>query len=693
MRWCAASARRATSSSAGSSTSSRRTCCSSAGSAAADGSPSSAESHGRAWSPHTWSNGVGLVANLHGALGCSDGPWIEVPYDPPAWGPDRRDWLLDRPARDRVRRHDRAPRRPRASGSSSTSTRSSAGASDVGAVTHAARRCCASRATSASRRCELDPPKADEVLVRVAAAGVCHSDLHFVDGVLGDGRWPMVLGHEGAGVVEAGRRRRHACRARRPRRVLLRPVVPRVPYLPGRAAQPLRARGRNSARGNAHGRDVPACARRRDAAAARTRDRLLRRAHGRRRRRARSRCPAELPLWQAALLGCGVVTGFGAVRNVARVRRGESVVVVGLRRRRAAGPRGGEARRGVAASSPSTATPRSSSSRSRAAPTTSSTRRPSTRAVRALRTLTGGGADHAFEVVGRPRDDAARVEGDPARRHGRRRRPRRTRRRRRACPRSSSSRTRASAGRTTGRATRAADLPALARLALDGDLDLAGVVSHLDTLDGRRARRSTGSAAARARVPSSSSTPRPRARRTPPTEASDDHHLRRPAERRRRRRRPRHPRQGVHRRCVRRRGIGRDVRLRQPDHGRGRRAGRRRRHGRRRPRGRRSARGVRVGRLVATRAEEAQARAPEARRADVRARRGARAPRDDRHGQADPRRHERRRPARDGVHRVVRRGDRQGLRRDRARPAPTRTSRSSASRSASSARSCRGTSR
>ena len=49
---------------------------------------------------------------------------------------------------------------------------------------------------------ELDPPGPGEVLVRVAAAGVCHSDVHLADGALGDGRWPMVLGHEGAGVVE-----------------------------------------------------------------------------------------------------------------------------------------------------------------------------------------------------------------------------------------------------------------------------------------------------------------------------------------------------------------------------------------------------------------------------------------------------------------------------------------------------------
>lgn len=49
---------------------------------------------------------------------------------------------------------------------------------------------------------ELDPPKRDEVLVRLGASGICRSDLSYVDG-----KWPvpmpMVLGHEGAGVIEA----------------------------------------------------------------------------------------------------------------------------------------------------------------------------------------------------------------------------------------------------------------------------------------------------------------------------------------------------------------------------------------------------------------------------------------------------------------------------------------------------------
>ena len=49
---------------------------------------------GRAWSPHTWSNGYGLLANLHAALAFSTCPYLEVPFDPPAWSAERRDWLL-----------------------------------------------------------------------------------------------------------------------------------------------------------------------------------------------------------------------------------------------------------------------------------------------------------------------------------------------------------------------------------------------------------------------------------------------------------------------------------------------------------------------------------------------------------------------------------------------------------------------
>jgi D-galactarolactone cycloisomerase len=52
---------------------------------------------GRAFTPHTWSNGMGFVANLHLALAVSRCPYVEVPLDPPAWTPERRDWLLPAP--------------------------------------------------------------------------------------------------------------------------------------------------------------------------------------------------------------------------------------------------------------------------------------------------------------------------------------------------------------------------------------------------------------------------------------------------------------------------------------------------------------------------------------------------------------------------------------------------------------------
>jgi S-(hydroxymethyl)glutathione dehydrogenase/alcohol dehydrogenase len=48
---------------------------------------------------------------------------------------------------------------------------------------------------------DLDPPRAGEVLVRIAASGVCHSDVSTANGTIGT-RLPAVLGHEGAGVVE-----------------------------------------------------------------------------------------------------------------------------------------------------------------------------------------------------------------------------------------------------------------------------------------------------------------------------------------------------------------------------------------------------------------------------------------------------------------------------------------------------------
>lgn len=49
---------------------------------------------GGAWfSPHTWCNGIGLLANLHLACAVSNCPYLEFPYDPPAWTLERRDFV------------------------------------------------------------------------------------------------------------------------------------------------------------------------------------------------------------------------------------------------------------------------------------------------------------------------------------------------------------------------------------------------------------------------------------------------------------------------------------------------------------------------------------------------------------------------------------------------------------------------
>jgi L-alanine-DL-glutamate epimerase-like enolase superfamily enzyme len=53
---------------------------------------------GNRWfTPHTWTNGLGLLANLHVAAGVGGGPYLEFPYDPPGWTEQRRDFFLARP--------------------------------------------------------------------------------------------------------------------------------------------------------------------------------------------------------------------------------------------------------------------------------------------------------------------------------------------------------------------------------------------------------------------------------------------------------------------------------------------------------------------------------------------------------------------------------------------------------------------
>ena len=114
---------------------------------------------------------------------------------------------------------------------------------------------------------EVDEPRDGEVLVRVAASGICGSDLHVVHGRSVIDAFPMVLGPRGIGSGGGDRRRRQRPRRRRPRRARALRPVPWVQRMPHRALRAVRRRGARLGDQRAHGRwlDAPAARRRRRA--------------------------------------------------------------------------------------------------------------------------------------------------------------------------------------------------------------------------------------------------------------------------------------------------------------------------------------------------------------------------------------------------------------------------------------------
>jgi L-alanine-DL-glutamate epimerase-like enolase superfamily enzyme len=55
---------------------------------------------GKLFTPHTWGNGIGVLANMHlaaGTVGVDGSQWVEFPYDPPEWSTERRDYPLREP--------------------------------------------------------------------------------------------------------------------------------------------------------------------------------------------------------------------------------------------------------------------------------------------------------------------------------------------------------------------------------------------------------------------------------------------------------------------------------------------------------------------------------------------------------------------------------------------------------------------
>lgn len=169
---------------------------------------------------------------------------------------------------------------------------------------------------------EIEPARLGpgDVRVQVAAAGVCHSDLSLVNGTLSP-EFPVVLGHEAAGVVvelgaevsgvgtgdhvvlnwAAACRQCWFCLHAEP---WLCKAVEGVVTAPAGRVDGVRVNAALGVGAFSQQIVVPA--------------------------RSVVPVPAELPMEIAALLGCAVLTGIGAVRNTAGVRAGESVAVWGL---------------------------------------------------------------------------------------------------------------------------------------------------------------------------------------------------------------------------------------------------------------------------------------------------------------------------------------------------------------------------
>ena len=244
---------------------------------------------------------------------------------------------------------------------------------------------------------EVDEPRELEVLVRTFAAGVCHSDLGYVAGEFPH-PWPIVLGHESAGVVQRVGSRRDARPPGRSRDHLppavLRPFRIASPGTPRCASRDAAVRGDGEPpRISKDGRAIVQMTGLGSFA-----ERML--VH----ENSLVKIREEMPLDTAALLGCGVTTGLGAALHTAKVTAGSTVAVIGC------GGVGLSVIQGarISGALQIVAVDRVAS-RLEFARTVGATDVVDASAgdpVEQVRELTRGGADFSFEVVGRPETTA-----------------------------------------------------------------------------------------------------------------------------------------------------------------------------------------------------------------------------------------------------------------------------------------------
>lgn len=167
-------------------------------------------------------------------------------------------------------------------------------------------------------------PQAHEVLIRTAACGVCRSDLHFVDGAYPHAM-PCIPGHEAAGIVEAVGSEVRTVKVGDAVVTCLSAYCGQCEFcVTGRMSLCL---GGDTRRAKG---DAPRLTRTSDGAVVNQMlnlsayaEQMLVHEH------ACVRIDPEMPLDRAAILGCAVVTGAGAVFHAADITPGDSVCVVG----------------------------------------------------------------------------------------------------------------------------------------------------------------------------------------------------------------------------------------------------------------------------------------------------------------------------------------------------------------------------
>jgi S-(hydroxymethyl)glutathione dehydrogenase/alcohol dehydrogenase len=169
---------------------------------------------------------------------------------------------------------------------------------------------------------QIDTPGPREVLVRTRASGVCHSDLHYVEGKYSI-KMPAILGHEAAGTVEAVGDQVTYIKPGDPVIMCLSVFCGHCEYClrgqPNLCTRTDVVRGSDEPpRLSKHGEAITQMAQLGSYA-----EMMLVHEH------AVVRAGDDLPFDRLALIGCGVTTGVGAVLNTAKVSPGSTVAVVG----------------------------------------------------------------------------------------------------------------------------------------------------------------------------------------------------------------------------------------------------------------------------------------------------------------------------------------------------------------------------